>query len=70
MYPKFSTYLFPLIFYYYSTNNGTPRFNLQIWNVRDQTINNSHKTNNFSEKWNNLFNKLVRSSNSSVWTVL
>jgi len=31
---------------------GTPRFPLQIWNVRHQTIKNSHRTNNFSEGWN------------------
>ncbi|KAF0755234.1 Uncharacterized protein FWK35_00014479, partial [Aphis craccivora] len=50
--------------------NGAPRFPLEIWNVRHQTIKNSHRTNNFSEGWNSSFNKLVGSANPSFWSVL
>lgn len=74
MYLTFTQELFPLISYFDSTyisgKNGTPRFPLQIWNVRHQTINNSHRTNNFSEGWNSSFNKLVGSANPSFWSVL
>ncbi|KAF0712208.1 Uncharacterized protein FWK35_00027814, partial [Aphis craccivora] len=40
-----------------------PRYPLSIWNVRNQTLSNSHRTNNFSEGWN-------RTTNLSFWTVL
>jgi len=46
MYLTFTQELFPLLFYfdsmYISGKNSTPRFPLQIWNVRNQTMNNSH----------------------------
>jgi len=74
MYLTLTRELFPLLFYFDSTyisgKNGTPRFPLQIWNVRNQTMNNSHRTNNFSEGWNSSFNKLVGSANPSFWSVL
>ncbi|XP_060867443.1 uncharacterized protein LOC132942809 [Metopolophium dirhodum] len=74
MYLTFTPELFPLIFYFESTyingKNGAPRFPLEIWNVRHQTIKNSHRTNNFSEGWNSSFNKLVGSANPSFWSVL
>lgn len=40
------------------------RFQFYIWNIRNQTINKLYLTNNFSEGWNNSFNKSVRLANA------
>ncbi|KAF0760733.1 Uncharacterized protein FWK35_00013858, partial [Aphis craccivora] len=52
---------------YINGKNGTLRFYLQIWNVRYQTINNSHRTNNFSKGYGivhsiNWFDRLIQVS--------
>lgn len=74
MYTTFSQELLPLISYfdrtYISGNNNNARYPPYIWNVRRQTMSNSHRTNNFSEGWNSSFNKLVGTTNPSFWTVL
>ena len=74
MYTTFSQELLPLISYfdrtYISGNNNNARYPPSIWNVRRQTMSNSHRTNNFSEGWNSSFNKLVGTTNPSFWTVL
>jgi hypothetical protein len=54
MYKTFSQEFIPLISYfdssYISGKNGIPlRYTLEIWNVRYQTLNDSHRTNNFNE---------------------
>lgn len=59
----FSSKLHPLIFYfnftYISGKNGNLGFPTQIWNVRHQTINYLHRTNNSSKEYNSSFKKLV-----------
>jgi len=60
---------YKLLWTYINGKNDTPRFPLQIWNVRHQTIiNNSYRINNFSERWNSSFNKLFGSANPSFWS--
>lgn len=53
MYLIFTQHSLPFISYFYSTyisrNNATSRLPFQIWNVRHQMINNSHKLINFNE---------------------
>ena len=39
--------------------NTPPIFPPRVWNVREATLNNRHRTNNFCEAWNNGYQNLV-----------
>lgn len=47
-----------------------PLFPPSVWNVHEATLNNTHRTNNVCESWNNKFSHLVGHHNPSIWTVL
>ncbi|XP_060603822.1 uncharacterized protein LOC132756709 [Ruditapes philippinarum] len=48
----------------------SPRFDPQVWNVHETTLNDGDRTNNVCESWNNGFRHLVGHSNPSLWTVI
>ena len=41
-----------------------------IWNVRDATMNDGHRTNNICEGWNNGFANLAGPKHPSVWQLV
>ena len=43
-----------------------PRFAINKWNVHEITFQDSHRTNNICESWNNAFNKLVGHKNPGL----
>ncbi len=49
---------------------AAPSFSPVIWNVHEATLQDSHKTNNQCEGWNNGFRHLVGHDNPSLWTVI
>ena len=45
-----------------------PQFPPVMWNVREITLNNDHRTNNFCEAWNNGYFQLVGHKHPSFWS--
>lgn len=66
--------LFDLLHYFDATYvsglvRQDPLFPPAVWNVHEATMNNTHRTNNMCESWNNKFAHLVGHNNPSIWTV-
>ena len=47
-----------------------PRFETQIWNVHDASLQGQSRTNNVCESWNNGFRVFLGHPSPSIWTVV
>lgn len=47
-----------------------PRFPKEVWNVHDQAVDNSHRTNNVVEAYHSKFQKMIVVHHANVWKFL
>ncbi|CAM4949605.1 unnamed protein product, partial [Rotaria socialis] len=48
----------------------SPKFDISLWNVNENTIQRKHRTNNAVEGWNNRFSSLMNCNHPNFWKFL
>jgi hypothetical protein len=46
---------------------ATPRYPIELWNMRERTLQNAMRTNNNAEAWHRRFNSVIDCEHPSLW---
>lgn len=46
---------------------ATPRYPVELWNIRERTLSDSMRTNNQAESWHRRFNSVIDCEHPSLW---
>lgn len=49
---------------------ANPRFAIDLWNMRERTLNNAMRTNNQAEAWHRRFNSVIDCEHPSLWVFI